>query len=371
MSVRGALRTMGAGDLFEWIDRRGRAGTLTLERAQTSRKFQVTGGAITSASSTDPCEYLGQLLINAGLIDEEKLGEVYRQQAATGVSLGKLLVTSEAISEKALHEALELKIREGVYDALSWDDGTFVFEPDDGSPRGLEFHVRVPIRPLIAEGIERAAEWRTIRKVIPRDDVRFYLVDRSWLERIRPSSPTAQLLGDVTSGKTVREMTLERHSLPFPIYHRLAELVARGIISVDRRATPRNDEADKGNAAMLVEAAKGRTKGGDHRGALDLARMALELAPADQSIKQVHDELERRVFAALSRSLLTQYRVPKLKMSTDELRSMALSAEERYLVGRIDGRWDLLSLMRVSPLREVEALITFQKLAERGVISLE
>jgi hypothetical protein len=58
-------------------------------------------------------------------------------------------------------------------------------------------------------------------------------------------------------------------------------------------------------------------------------------------------------------------------MKMDELEKLQLSAEERYLIGRIDGRWDLLSLMRVSPLREVEALITFQRLAERGVISLE
>ena len=32
-----------------------------------------------------------------------------------------------------------------------------------------------------------------------------------------------------------------------------------------------------------------------------------------------------------------------------------LSEAERYLTGRIDGRWDLLSLMRVSPLRQVDA----------------
>ena len=80
--------------------------------------------------------------------------------------------------------------------------------------------------------------------------------------------------------------------------------------------------------------------------------------------------LERTVFAELSRDLLTSFRVPKLMVQRQELDRLELSDTERYLAGRVDGRWDLLSLMRVAPVREVEALITFKRLADRGIISL-
>ena len=57
MSVQGSLKTMSPVDVLGWLERRGLAGDLTVERAGTSRKFQVARGAVTSASSTDPAEY--------------------------------------------------------------------------------------------------------------------------------------------------------------------------------------------------------------------------------------------------------------------------------------------------------------------------
>jgi len=40
------------------------------------------------------------------------------------------------------------------------------------------------------------------------------------------------------------------------------------------------------------------------------------------------------------------------------------------LAGRVDGRWDLLSLIRSSGVREAEALLAFSRLADAGVVEL-
>ncbi|MBI4317442.1 MAG: DUF4388 domain-containing protein [Chloroflexi bacterium] len=372
MSIRGSLRTMPAQDVFEWLDRRGASGELMLERGDNSRKFHVTETNITNAGSTNPAEYLGQLLINNGHIDEATLRTAFQKQAKNGMLIGKILVVAGLVTEQALREALGLKIREGVYDAMSWEDGTFVFEPDSvKTAKAIEFEVSIAIKECLEEGAIRARQWQAIRKLIPNDDLHFAIPDKTWVTRAKAGSPSALLLADVMQGMSVREIILQRHSLPFPVYQRLADLLTRGIIEIDHRPVPKRESEKKLSPSALIEAAKKLAKNGDKQAALQTARRALEAAPTDEDIKKSYAELERSLFAELSRSLLKQFRVPKLAKKKEEIETMNLSPEEKYLVGRIDGRWDLLSLMRVSPLREVEALITIQRLADRGILSLD
>jgi hypothetical protein len=231
--------------------------------------------------------------------------------------------------------------------------------------------VKLELATLVSEGSERAAAWKKLRAEIPSDDLRFWVPDRLWLERAKPGSPSGLILGDVVRGLTVREIILARHAMPFPVYQRLSELLARGILKIDKRAAPREPAESATTPAAMLEAAQGRARGGDRAGALELARKALAEAPADDDVKKVYQQIERSLFAELSRTLLARFRVPKLLKSREELARTTLTAEERYLVDRIDGRWDLLSLMRVAPLREVEALITFRRLADRGLIALD
>jgi hypothetical protein len=101
-----------------------------------------------------------------------------------------------------------------------------------------------------------------------------------------------------------------------------------------------------------------------------MARMAVAGEPDNAAFQKLHRDLERSLFAELSRDLLASFRVPRLLVSRQEIERMELNEAERYLAGRVDGRWDLLSLLRGSQLRELDALITFKRLAERGIIAL-
>ena len=53
----------------------------------------------------------------------------------------------------------------------------------------------------------------------------------------------------------------------------------------------------------------------------------------------------------------------------DARRSSSPTAEVE-LAARVDGRWDLLSLVRSASVREAEALLAFARLAEVGVVEL-
>lgn len=360
-------------ELLDWVDRRFVCGTLTVERAQTNRTFHFDSGYVTGASSNDPSEYLGQLLMNRGFITETQLSEAFKVQSDTGVLLGKILLMIGAVGENELRQVLEEKIREAMFDALSWAEGAFQFERAPGPMSVSAFEVSVNLRSTIEDGQRRAQDWRELREVIPTDDLSLYVLDSARAERPGDSgmlrADLERVLAELADGASVNQVVLRMNGRRFAVVNALVQLIERGAVAIDRRDAPR-EQVSQLDPAELERAARGRASRGDRSGALEMARAALHESPESESLKKLYRELERSVFAELSRDLLASFTVPKLLKSKAELDKLEMSDNERYLASRIDGRWDLLSLMRITPLREVEALITFKRLADRGIISL-
>ncbi len=374
MSLRGSLRTMPILDLVDWIDRRFVCGTLTIECGSTVRTFHFDSGYVTGASSNVPSEHLGQLLLERGLVDEQALNDAFQVQADTGVLLGKILIMVNAIDAPGLKAALEDKIREAVYEAMTWKEGTFQFElvGEEEAAAISEFEVSLNLNATIEEGKMRAEQWEEIRELIPSDDAVLRVVDES--KCFHPSdSPQRRaaiqrLVPSLRKQQSVSQTVLDLNGQNFRVSSLLVQLIERNALEVLAAPEPSGPSSD--DPTELARAAQKRAAGGDRSGALELAAQALALEPENETLKKLHRELERAVFAELSRSLLSEFRVPRLLKQPAELETIDLSDTERYLAGRIDGRWDLLSLMRISPVRDVEALIIFKRLADRGIISL-
>lgn len=371
MSIRGSLRTMSIQDVLDWIDNRRLVGHLTVERGDSVHAFHFDEGVITSASSNLPGEHLGQLLMSRGLVNETQLSEAFKVQADTGVFLGKVLLMIGVLSETALREVLELKVGEAICDILSWDGGRFVFEP--GTRSASEFAIRVPLRTTLDLGVRQAKRWREVRALIPSDDLRFWIKDHFALEDSDLSEQMRlqerRIAGCIDRGLSVNQMVLEHHGRRFQVMNLLADLLSREVLAKERRSEERI-ESPSDPARDVESAARGRAAGGNKAEALEMTTKALRENPDSESLHTLHKELQRSLFAELSRELLSTFRVPKLRVSLEQIAELELSDHERYLASRIDGRWDLLSLMRISPLREVDALLTFKRLAERGIIEL-
>jgi hypothetical protein len=371
MSIRGSLRTMSIEDVFGWIDKRHLVGHLSVERGDAAHSFHFDKGQITYASSNLPGAHLGQLLMSRGLVTEKQLSEAFEIQAETGVFLGKVLLMSGALDEKELKAVLEIKVREAFWDVFSWEGGHFQFEP--GTRQGSEFEIGVSLSAAIDLGRLQVKRWRLIRKDIPSDTLCFWVADFFKVQNPddsdRVRAQTARLVDCVERGLTVNQMVLEHHGRRFQVLSRLADLIERGAIQTDRRAerrAPSNEES----ATEIEAAARGRAAGGNKAEALELSARALEIDPENQSLQALHKELQRSLFAELSRELLGTFRVPKLAVQRSELSTYDLNDHEKYIIGRVDGHWDLLSLMRLSPIREVDALLTFKRLHDRGIIEL-
>ncbi len=86
--LMGSFAVLPLPDLVEMLARRQMTGSLTCERGTVRKTLFVREGAAVGAASNDPREYLGQLLINFGHLDEEQLTKAFRTQEETKIRLG-------------------------------------------------------------------------------------------------------------------------------------------------------------------------------------------------------------------------------------------------------------------------------------------
>ena len=60
--------------------------------------------------------------------------------------------------------------------------------------------------------------------------------------------------------------------------------------------------------------------------------------------------------------------IPLLARPLEQLAGEKLSSEESFLVTRINGQWDLKSILTITPLREVDALRMIKRLMDRKIV---
>ena len=63
--------------------------------------------------------------------------------------------------------------------------------------------------------------------------------------------------------------------------------------------------------------------------------------------------------------------IPVLETTIDDLRATSLSPEEGFILSRINGVSDIASIMKISPLSELDSLLVFWKLASAGHVRLK
>jgi hypothetical protein len=368
MSVRGSLRTMSIEDILSWLSRRLIRGTLTLENAAVARTFVCDSGYITNTSSNHSREELGQMLLDGGLVDAESLNEARLVQADTGVPLSRILIMVGKIDEDRLRAVLEEKSLEAMLDVFTWDDGTFAVERTEEVLAASDPAIALQLRVCIEEGRKRAARWREIRERLPADDIVLRIVDGADLAVVAGASESARgmagLLTCIAQGMSIEAIARELKQPLVRVLEHLLVLLDGGVVAMPLAMSPDVD------AETLLAESRRLTAEGDRVGAFELAARARALEPQHPEAQELFRAAERALFAELSRELLASFRVPRLLIASGELERLELSETERYLAGRVDGRWDLLSLMRASSVREAEALITFKRLADRGIISL-
>jgi hypothetical protein len=119
-----------------------------------------------------------------------------------------------------------------------------------------------------------------------------------------------------------------------------------------------------------LEEARGLMSKGEHDRALEILDELYRRYPDDESLRKLLAEAELAFRDVAYRHYLPANRIPVLALPLDEIESQNLSPSEFFLLSRIDGTWDVKSIIQITPLREIEALLTLKRLREKGLIDL-
>ncbi|MCB9570684.1 MAG: DUF4388 domain-containing protein [Kofleriaceae bacterium] len=368
MSLRGAIATMPVDDVLEWAARRAVTGRLVVERDDVARTFWLARGVAVWETSNVPEEQLGQILLRSGLVDERTLADALNERSAGSASFGKILVMVGAVGETDLATILTTKIREALCEVVSWRDGWFDLDPAE-PPAGGRVAVGVALATCVDLARGRRDRWIAIRRLIAADGLGFAIRDPAAAMigatgRVDGRRLMEVIEGGGSAGDAIAALAGER----FTVLDVLADLIEMGALEVDPGRG--HGDLDRADPVQLARAVEVRLADGDRAGALALAAQALAIAPTDPAIRRLYREAERARVAEVARGLLARQHVPILRRSPEELDAADLSDIERRLAHRVDGRWDLLSLVRTSPFGEVQTLLAIAALADRGIIAL-
>lgn len=375
MSITGNLKTMQLAELLQWLSQSNKTGTLVIDDGDTEKKIYFRGGRVISSASTDPNEHLGHFLVSHGLIDEEELAKAIEMQERTGMLLGKILLTIGALEEDTLHRLLQRKAQESIYDLFTWAEGDFRFLDGD-TPKGTMIPIDLDTTALILEGVRRVDEWRRIRQHIPSP----HAIPVSMTELDDPGlSPSErQILGLIDDNRTVEEICLQTHSSEFHVSKvLLTQIEARRIKVVRPRGGGQQSMLTNGGsdseagAKALLKAAEGHLKHRRFEHALRHLRAAKSLEPDNREVQDSSKQGEERIQKELEGEGIQLEAVPRLSADLEDLTASKITPQEGFMLTRINGSYDIRSIVKISPMSQLDALLVFWRLHKAGHISLE
>ena len=344
---------------------------LSFDRAKIVKQIYFDGGLIIASHSNDPKEYLGQLLIHYGKIDEGQLKTSLEIQRKSGGRLGEILVTTNVVPQGDVLEVLRIRTLDIIYDLFLWEEAHFELHDNETPP---DYFIRIEIHPtkVIMDGVYRIDEWKRYRTLIPSDRSLLEL-GAGWTSSLNVSKEVRQLLYFVDKRMSVAEICYNMHASPFHVYGQLYDLVGKGIARVAgevAESDPGTKEPVDSTASTpeLLAAARVQLGEGQTEAALAAIQQVLEKDPSNSVARTLLSVGEDKLLKQLYTAPLLPDAVPRIIVSEDGLTNQQLAPQEAFLLSRINGEWDVKSILSITPFREVDSLRMIKGLLDRGII---
>jgi len=375
MSLSGNLRTMPFADLLQFVSSNQSTGTLQVRSQQVVKRILFEKGKIISSSSSDPRDYLGHFLVSQGLIIEEDLRIAMEVQRSSKMLLGKILVMSGKIPEQEMVRLLKLKTEETVFTLFLWNEGEFTFYHDEFINR---LYVRIALDPqaLIFEGVMRRDEWERIRQVFPSNHVILKRTAQA-PETLESENLQAKMIyGLVDEKRTIEDIALAAHCLEYPASRILFQLYDAGYLIVAQilASPPGTREIAGGDhsTTQMLNLGRELLQKKQFEEALDILR---EIKPSAENY-QTHvipliEIAEKETVREIYLRYVRPDQVLRVQVTLDRVSTLELTPQEGFVLSRMDGSWDVNSILSITPMKEVDVLRVIKKLMNRGIIGMK
>ena len=374
MAIQGTLQTMSLTDLLQFLAAGRKSGTLKFDQGKITKQVYFKKGMIVGSKSNDPREYLGQVLLHYGKVDEIQLKIARELQRTSGAKLGEVLVQQGFLGEDEVLEILKTRTLDAIYDLFVWTEGDFEFYDEEPLPEDLLL-IEVEPTNVIMEGIYRIDELARYRTLVPSDRSVLEL-NAGWTSSLKLGKEFRQILFFVEKRMSVAEICYHMHASAFHVYGQLYTLVSEGVARVtgelpEEPALLASDVEDLPESVTEMVWSAERKLEQDPEAALLIIQKALEQQPnnpeAQSLLPQAEEKYVKRVYESGG---LTPKSVPRLLISPSDMTNQQIDPQEGFVLSRINGAWDVQAILSICPFREADCLRMIRKLMDRGIIGL-
>jgi len=366
MSFTGDVTTFDVFDLLTWVQGRRKSGVLVMTRLSTKKRLSFREGALQWSSSNDPRETLGQALVRDRLITEEALFTALLKQETDNRRLGEILIGDGLLTEEQLMKTLKANSEALLYDLFLWPDGRFEFQDGAGTAPATS-DLRIDLRAILEEGRHRRLRWRDLRQRFPTTEMTF----RALANPEKVDNPARrQILLLAEKGKTLAAISLESRRAQYDTALLVAGLCDEGMLVIDHIEAGVAETDPVGMIETLLAAATMRLKEGRFDAAFDAYERILLLDGVNQAAKKgllAVTEGRRKAKAAAKIPL---DKIPVLRLGAMALAQQHFDPQEGFVLSRVNGQWDIRSILKLCPMPEDDALVIFGRLLDRKVIDL-
>ncbi len=371
MAIQGTLTTMSVPDLLQFLESGRKTGSLKFARGKITKQIYFEEGLIVGSYSNDPKEYLGQVLIHYGKLNEAGLQLAMETQRQSGGRLGEILVAKGLLTEAEVADTLRTRTLEIIFDLFLWEEAQFEFFDTDRFPDDL---IRICVQPtsVIMDGAYRIDEWARYRGLIPSDRCILGL-NPGWTSSLSFGKEVRQILYLVDKGMPVAEVCYNMHASAFHVYGHLYALVRDGVAKLVGEAPEAPPPVDEQAGRMqtvseLIWAARSELDNGKPELALPLIQKILEQEPKNAEAQGLLLLAEGDFVRQVYESTFPRAAVPKLLVAPENLTLDGIGSQEGFVLSRINGEWDIESILSICPFREADSLRMIKTLVDKGIV---
>ncbi|HKR23071.1 MAG TPA: DUF4388 domain-containing protein, partial [Pyrinomonadaceae bacterium] len=321
----------------------------------------------------DPREYLGQVLLHYGKVDESQLRAAREVQNKSGVRLGEVLVQQGFMTEPEVLEILKTRTLDAIYDLFVWNEGEFEFYDDEPLPADM---ILIEVEPtnLIMEGIYRLDELARYRTLVPSDRSIIEL-GAGWTSSLKLGKEYRRILYFVEKRMSVAEICYHMHASAFHVYGQLYTLISEGVARVAGELPEENlpkvaevEDVPESVTEMIWSAQRKLDE--DPEGAMLIVQKALQQQPNNAAAQALLVAAEEKYVKHVFANQLLPQAVPQLLVAPSDLTLEQMDPQEGFVLSRINGSWDIQSILSICPFREADCLRMIRDLLKRGIIGL-
>lgn len=170
MKLQGSLAARDVPDLIQALHESRYTGVLTLTHMGVGRRVIVQEGRLVFATSSDPDDRMGELLLRQGRLTLRQYVEA-GNAVGPGKRLGGILVEQGVLTPKELVKVVTEQSQHVIYRSFEWTEGQYRIQEGVESSEAITLKISTP--DIILEGIRRIESWSRIQRAVGGPQARY------------------------------------------------------------------------------------------------------------------------------------------------------------------------------------------------------